>query len=83
MAGIGATGLLAACGEGSPGQTAEAPASSTTPKLEQSGMSSGPRYAGASTNDKKADAAKAASIAASTGIGTDGDAGELGRAARI
>ncbi len=87
MAGVGATGLLAACGESSPGDTAEASSTTTsttaaatpTPgaRLQSSGLSSGPRYAGASTEDKKADAAKAANVAASTGIGTDGDKGEL------
>ena len=69
MAGLGATGLLAACGESSPGETAAAPA--TTPEVTGETTSSTTREA------KTSDAAKAAGVAASTGIGTDGDAGEL------
>ena len=78
MAGLGATGLLAACGESSPAEAVAAPATtastaeaSTTPEV------SGEMITGASAEDTKSDEAKAASVAASTGIGTDGDAGEL------
>ncbi len=81
MAGLGATGLLAACGEGSPGETAAAPATaSSTADAPAADESSSARHDGdtvVSAEAKKADAAKAANIAASTGIGTDGDAGEL------
>ena len=100
MAGLSATGLLAACGESSPAELAiaeplQAPAasSSPTPSSEVRGVAAGGRgsddgfrppsfgrYKMAepiSTEAKDADVAKAASVAASTGIGTDGDKGEL------
>ena len=81
MVGLGTTGLLAACGESSPAEAIAAPttASSTTtaPIADEATKA---RHTGdtlVSTEAKQADAAKAASVAAATGIGTDGDAGEL------
>ncbi len=81
MAGLGATGLLAACGESSPAEAVAAPATaSSTADAPAADESSSARHDGdtvVSAEAKKADAAKAANVAASTGIGTDGDKGEL------
>jgi DNA-binding beta-propeller fold protein YncE len=81
MAGLSATGLLTACGESSPAEAVAAPATTaSTTAAPAADESSSARHDGdtvVSAEAKKADAAKAANIAASTGIGTDGDAGEL------
>ena len=80
MAGLGATGLLAACGESSPGESSQ-PAQQITPEPETSQASSETTANTSSDASDKASIANAqaggAQLGTKRGTGTDGDAGEL------
>ena len=80
MAGLGATGLLAACGESSPGESSQ-PAQQITSEPETSQASSETTANTSSDASDKASIANAqaggAQLGTKRGTGTDGDAGEL------